>query len=215
MIAFGGAEVNQSTLIDALWPDLEGDNAQRAFQTALYRLRKFLDDDAIVFKRGRLTLDTRRVWIDSFAMDRLFQDAERVLAERSAAPAAIERVRDSAAVGLCGSIPPGGIGQLGDRATRATARPFPDALPKLARRFEAQHAWQAALRCYRRALETEPLRQDFWYRLMVCHKQLGQPAEALAVYRRCRHFLSGEPGGKPSAEIEALRTELDSIDASA
>ena len=92
---------------------------------------------------------------------------------------------------------------------------FLDALPKLARRFEAQHAWQAALRCYRRALESEPLRQDFWYRLMVCHKQLGQPAEALAVYRRCRHFLSGEPGGKPSAEIEALRTELGSIDASA
>ena len=148
-------------------------------------------------------------------MDRLFQDAERVLAERSAAPAAIERVATALLSAYVGPFLPEESGSWAIVRRERLHDHFLDALPKLARRFEAQHSWQGALRCYRRALETEPLRQDFWYRLMVCHKQLGQPAEALAVYRRCRHFLSGEPGGKPSAEIEALRTELDSTDASA
>ncbi len=213
LIAFGSAEVNQSTLIDALWPDLEGDNAQRAFQTALYRLRKFLDDDAIVFKRGRLTLDTRRVWVDSFAIDRLFQDAERVLAERSVAPAALEQLATGVLSAYSGQFLPEESGSWAIARRERLHDHFLELLPKLARRFETQHAWQSASRCYRRVLETETLRQDFWYRLMVCHKQLGERAEALAVYRRCRHFLTGELGARPSAEIEALRVELGTSDA--
>ena len=215
LIAFGGSDVNQSTLIDALWPDLEGDNAQRAFQTALYRLRKFLDEDVIIFKRGRLTLDTRRVWIDSFAIDRSFQDVERVLADRSSATDAVDAVTSSLLSAYVGPFLPEESGSWAIVRRERLHDYLLDALQRLARRFETQFAWHGAVRCYRRALEAEPLRQDFWYRLMICHKQLGQPAEALAVYRRCRQFLSTDAGSKPSAEIEALRAELSILDASA
>jgi len=39
LIAFGGTEVSAGVLIDALWPDSEGDAAYHALESALYRLR--------------------------------------------------------------------------------------------------------------------------------------------------------------------------------
>src|SRR5258708_39657307 len=43
LIAFGGTEVGAGVLIDALWPDSEGDCAYHALESALYRLRQLLD----------------------------------------------------------------------------------------------------------------------------------------------------------------------------
>ena len=40
LIAFGGTEVSAGVLIDALWPDSEGDAAYHALECALYRLRQ-------------------------------------------------------------------------------------------------------------------------------------------------------------------------------
>ena len=40
LIAFGATEVSAGVLIDALWPDSEGDAAYHALESALYRLRQ-------------------------------------------------------------------------------------------------------------------------------------------------------------------------------
>ena len=47
LIAFGGREVKEEQLCDALWPDAEGDLAHRSFETTLYRLRLLLGKEAI------------------------------------------------------------------------------------------------------------------------------------------------------------------------
>jgi DNA-binding SARP family transcriptional activator len=81
-------------------------------------------------------------------------------------------------------------------------------LHDIGRRLEAGAAWGGAIRCYRRALEIEPMTQNVWYRLMLCHQQQGEPLEALAVYDRCRKILAGSLGIRPSAEMEQLREAL-------
>src|SRR5271165_6085136 len=43
LIAFGGTEVCAGKLIDALWPDADGDAGYHALETTLYRLRRVLD----------------------------------------------------------------------------------------------------------------------------------------------------------------------------
>jgi DNA-binding SARP family transcriptional activator len=43
---------------------------------------------------------------------------------------------------------------------------------------------------------------------MIAYRERGEPAEALNVYRRCRHMLSVVLGAKPSAETEAIRATL-------
>jgi LuxR family transcriptional regulator, maltose regulon positive regulatory protein len=45
LIAFGGTEVSAGVLIDALWPDSEGDAAYHALEMTLSRLRQLLGDN--------------------------------------------------------------------------------------------------------------------------------------------------------------------------
>lgn len=72
VISFGGRDVPLTQLADAVWPDLDGDDALRAFHTALFRLRTLLvHDDVLSLSDGRLTLDRGRVWVDALVFDDL------------------------------------------------------------------------------------------------------------------------------------------------
>ena len=58
LIAFGGTEVSAGVLIDALWPDSEGDAAYHALESALYRLRQLLGArDAVRMEGGKVSLN--------------------------------------------------------------------------------------------------------------------------------------------------------------
>ncbi len=72
IIAFGGRDVKDYLLIDALWADQEGDVAHDAFRVALHRLRRLLGRvDAIVVDDGRIGLNPAVCWVDALA----FEDA--------------------------------------------------------------------------------------------------------------------------------------------
>ncbi len=209
VIAFGGSDVNQSTLIDALWPELEGDNAQRALETALYRLRKLLGDDAaIVLKSGKLTVDSSRVWVDAFAAERLLQqaDSSSLAAERDAGR--LEALATRLLSAYRGEFLPEESSAWASSRRDRLSNSLMMLLHEIGRRLEGFAAWSAAIRCYRRALEIEPMTENVWYRLMLCHQQQGEPLEAVAVYDRCRKILAGSLGIKPSAEMEKLREAL-------
>src|ERR1700692_4965771 len=65
LIAFGGTEVGAGVLIDALWPDAEGDAAYHALETALYRLRRLLGaHDAIRMEGRKVSLNRDQLWVD-------------------------------------------------------------------------------------------------------------------------------------------------------
>ena len=55
--------------------------------------------------------------------------------------------------------------------------------------------------------DIDPAAETLYLRLITCHRALGQHAEALAVYRRCRQILA-TLGVAPSREIEALGQAL-------
>jgi DNA-binding SARP family transcriptional activator len=68
--AYGGRSVAAGGVIDALWPDLEGDAAMRSLHTTLHRLRRLLDDDdAIELRHGELALTPSHCWVDLWAFD--------------------------------------------------------------------------------------------------------------------------------------------------
>ena len=60
LIAFGGRDVSEEQLSDALWPDADGDAAHSASSTTIQRLRLLIGDArAIQVKEGRVSLDPR------------------------------------------------------------------------------------------------------------------------------------------------------------
>ncbi len=79
----------------------------------------------------------------------------------------------------------------------------------LGERLQATGRWSEAVGLYERALELDNLAEGLYRGLMICHRELGQPAAALQAYRRCRELLSVVLGLAPSAETEAVRRSLD------
>ena len=74
LIAFGGLEVGAGALIDALWPDSEGDAAYHALESALYRLRQLLGTrDAIRMEGGKVSLNQDRLWVDVWEFEEELQ----------------------------------------------------------------------------------------------------------------------------------------------
>jgi DNA-binding SARP family transcriptional activator len=57
-------------------------------------------------------------------------------------------------------------------------------------------------------VQLEPYRESAHLRLMRVHAALGNRAEALKAYERCREILREELGADPSPAIEALALEL-------
>lgn len=206
LIAFGGNDVNQATLIEALWPELDGDNAQQAFETALYRLRKLLGEEApLILKDGRLTLDAPFVWVDSWTLERSLDALRSALQNSRAALADLNRGVHALYRGhfLPQETAPWALARREQLRSR-----FLHTLEQVGRHYEEQADWNHAIHSYQRGLEVEPLAETLYYRLMCCYRSLDQPAEALAVYRRCRQTLATTLGIAPSRDVETLAGAL-------
>jgi ATP/maltotriose-dependent transcriptional regulator MalT/DNA-binding SARP family transcriptional activator len=196
LIAQGGRNVDASVLTAQLWPDADGDDAKTSFDSGLYRLRKLLAvDGALTLADGRLSLNDAVVWLDVWAFEHALD----------ATPADV----DGALALYRGHF-------LGLEAPAAWALPLRDRLQaRLSRAvlargqaLEAQRGFAAARLLYERALELDNLAEAIYRRLMVCQRELGDPAGALTTYRRCRDLLSIVLGRKPAAETEAIRASL-------
>jgi hypothetical protein len=90
LIAYGGAQVSESRLTDALWPRVDGDSAHRSFTSALHRLRRLLGEDrAVLLHEGRLTLDRRYFWVDAWEFEELAAQVEA-----AAHPGSVEKLAE-------------------------------------------------------------------------------------------------------------------------
>ena len=83
LIAAGGEQVSEGKVTDALWPRIDGDSAHRSFTSTLHRLRKLLGEDrAVTLHEGRVSLDRRYFWLDTWAFEQLAADLEAASGEQ-------------------------------------------------------------------------------------------------------------------------------------
>lgn len=79
IIAFGGTQVDSLSVSEMLWPDADGDNAQQALETALFRLRKLIGKDSITVSGGKISLNKKRCWLDIWAFEQALERLEVLL----------------------------------------------------------------------------------------------------------------------------------------
>ena len=65
-----------------------------------------------------------------------------------------------------------------------------------------------AIRRAEEAVATEPFRESGYRRLMRVHAQIGNRAEAVRVYERCRKLLAAQLGVDPSTQTEAMYLDV-------
>ncbi|WP_207680905.1 BTAD domain-containing putative transcriptional regulator [Desulfonema magnum] len=212
LLAFGGREVREDQIADALWPDADGDMAHRSFATTLHRLRKLLGDHrAVKLRDGRLTLDQRYCWVDVWAFQRTFGQADAAWRKGTARADNKEVIRlaQKAIEIYKGPFLAEENSEYWTFPLRELLRSkFLRGVSKLGQYWEKDGQWGKAAECYQRGLEVDNIAEDFYRRLMICYYRLGLRAEALTVYERCKKMLSMTLGISPSSDTEAICKSL-------
>lgn len=203
LIAAGGREVDEGELTDMLWPDADGDQAHKSFETTLARLRRLLgQDEYLRYRSRRVTLNPRYCWVDSLALADL-----------------LERRKLSA---------PPEANRIGTRAIALYKGPFlrGDNLPAIITRrellkngllalvlaagrgWEEAGDWERAAGEYGAGIAMDTLAEDLYRRLMICHLKLGNHAAVATTYHRCCALLRTELGIEPSPDTTAVYTAI-------
>ncbi|NOX42186.1 MAG: hypothetical protein GXP19_00390 [Gammaproteobacteria bacterium] len=231
LIAFGGRDVSQERLSEALWPDSEGDAAHRSFDTTLHRLRKLIGNDkAIVLQEGRLSLNSDVCWVDAWAFERLQGKVESILDNTTFFNAKDDKTDEKTHLSNNPySINLEEVGLLCDQTLslyqdhflshsteeswcltyRERLRSkFIRLLRKAGRHWENNSQWYKAVDCYQRGLELDNLIEGFYQGLMNCYRQLDLNAEAIVNYNRCKENLYKYLNIKPSKTTEEIYDSL-------
>jgi ATP/maltotriose-dependent transcriptional regulator MalT/DNA-binding SARP family transcriptional activator len=201
IIAFGGREASTDTITAALWPDAEGDAARDAFDITLHRLRRLLGrENVVTLNQGKLAIDQRLCWIDSWA----FEELTSVIDTRAQSVRQIVAIAERVLQLYRGHF----LASDGEEPCIVPHRErlrwqLGRVMTLTGRALEEADALEQAETVYRRMLELEPLAEEFYRQLMLVLGRATRYAEALDVYRRCRETLSVVLGVKPSPETEA------------
>jgi DNA-binding SARP family transcriptional activator len=204
LIAFGGRDVSEQQLTEALWPDADGDAAHEACAITLHRLRKLLGhDQAISLQNNQLSLDPRYVWVDTWAFEHWLAQIDKLDSStgRHASEKAIA-LYQGAFLGKQNEAP----WTLPPRERLRTK--FLRHLVQWGRSLLQAGECEQAILVFENGLEVDALAEECYRHLMRCYQSLDRRAEAISVYQRCRKTLAAVLGISPAPETEALYQAL-------
>jgi DNA-binding SARP family transcriptional activator len=204
--------VSRDELAEELWPATVPPSWERSLSAIISKLRALLADAGLSgvdlegsFGHYRLSLPAD-AWIDVEAAGEAIDHAESAL--RAKEP------RDALGWALVAyqiSRRPFLRGDEGQWVTlkRSGLR---DVLVRAHECLSEPSIWQAepeyAVKHAKEAVALEPFRETGYQLLMRAHAAVGNRAEALRVYERCRSLLSEELGVPPSSQTEAVYLEI-------
>jgi DNA-binding SARP family transcriptional activator len=212
LIALGGHGVRAEQIGDALWPHVDADYAHKSFTATLHRLRRLLeDDDTLLLRESRLSLDPATVWVDVWALEGVLADCEQALRTPGAGqPApALRALAEEALVLYRGPFLPDESDQPSFLAYREQLRArLLRTLSRIARTWEDAGQSELALDCWLRLIDADPFYEAPYRNLMLGYQRAGELAEARGVYERLRATLAAKAKTMPSAETQAVYAGL-------
>lgn len=182
------------------WPDVLDTSARASLRNVLWTIRSALDavDGGGYLEAGR---DHVRI------TDRLPRQVDTEEFARLAGrddPEALRQCFALADAPLLSDLADDWVLEARDEYRERTA----EIAVRLAEDASGRGDPQEAVSWARQALIRMPLRESVHRLLMRCLAEAGEPAEALAAYRRCEAELSAEFGTVPSSETRALAERL-------
>ena len=204
IIAFGGHDVPEELIMDALWPNADSEAARRAFKTALHRLRHGLGEEKyILLKNGCLSLSENHCRVDVIE----FRNAAAA-AEKGDDPAK-ERIAETALRYYGGPFLPEdeGLGWSGPMRERAK-RSFIRLVGIVAGGLLEAGRYSDAARYYEDAVEADELDEGISISLMKCYALMRRKDKVAKTYRRYSDALRLRLDIGPSEEAQDLYERL-------
>ena len=215
IISLGGRDVPQERLIDALWPDAEGDNANKALEVNIYRLRNMMGiEGSIKVKAGQLSIDPDFCWTDVHALDQVYENSVMKIMNNGTGKASSMSAADARLAERVIDLYSGPFLQEDDdkdwtlQMRERVRKRVLTIISALAGSFESAGEYEQAAPLWSRGIEIDNLSEEFYQRLMACHAFLGRKAEVVRTYRKCCDALSAGLDIEPSEQTTALFKRL-------
>ena len=219
LIAFGGRDISEERISEVLWPDADGDAAHKSFEVNLVRLRKLLGGPkSINYQGGLVNIESTCCRIDALILGPVLQEAGQLwsLAERSPPGAEKEEYASKAvqkterAIEMYkGDFLPADAHHAWTVSCRVRLKSRTiQLLKRLGAHWRAAGALEKALHTYLLGLEIDDLSEELYQNLMICRHDLGQRADVVTTFDRCRQVLSSGLGISPSAATESLYRKI-------
>ncbi len=203
-LLFHGSE-SRERLSVIFWPESSAKRVRSNFHTTLYRARQALGENVILFDEGiyRLNPDLD-LWCDAHEMDELVRQA-RLMPPRDARTEDLWR----RAVALYrGNFLPSWDNEWALYRRERLFEQYIEALVGLGQCARARQDHRAALDAFRRALDSDPYREDIHRAVMQCYADLGEKKQVHDHLERLRTLLWDELALEPSVETTTLAESL-------
>ena len=192
-----------------LFNSLAGRNlAQSSFQVTLHRLRSLVGHaEALQFREGRLTLNSKYCWIDAWAFEQVLEEAENRWKE-AAFEAAVSLSEDAIRLYRGPFLEKDAEESWAISMSERLRSRFLRAVGKVGDHWRSAGEWEKARDCFQRGLDVDDLAEGFCQGLMTCYQNLGQKAEALSLYQRFEKRMKTVLGVEPTARTKGFRAAI-------
>jgi DNA-binding SARP family transcriptional activator len=198
-----GREHPREILAELFWPNRPAKNARRSLHTALWQIRRALQQAGLDPDDYLGANDLAIAWHAPF--ERFWLDVEEFEACSAAPePTALQHAVDLYRGEFLDGIYDDWCVQERDRLQERLLQ----VLGRLAGIALAEDRFAEALAYARRILQTDPLREDAYRAAMLALYQLGQRAAALDQFAACTDRLKAELDIEPSADTRALQLAI-------
>lgn len=186
------------------WPDHSPERLDAVFRSTLYRLRRVIYRDCIVFEDGLYRFN----WEIKYRYDvHQFEDLLDKSKQEKNLSQYIVQLEESITI-YKGDYLQGVYHDWADtERTRLRAR-YRSAIMDLASIFEKEKKYLHAIQLFQQLLIEDPFNETVHVELMQCYYRLGDRAAAIKQYQNCVTMLREELGLTPSPETQAVYNKI-------
>ncbi|MGQ9599543.1 MAG: tetratricopeptide repeat protein [Anaerolineae bacterium] len=191
---------------EKFWPEHDPLRLDGIFRSTLYRLRRTLFRESVIFEDGlyRFNWETN-YWFDVQVFEQLVDRSEQECSRDRLK--GIQLLEEALALYRGEYLE--GVGYEWCMLERERLhRRFLTALETLARLYADQRQLEQAIEVYQRLLAQDPYREAAYRELMVCYYRLGDRAAAIRKYQECVRVLREELGLSPDPETEKVYLDI-------
>ena len=215
IVSYGGQSIPKEILIDELWEEEKPQAAEKNFKTTLQRLRKSLEPSIhkdfsssyIHLHDNLVLLDPELCQVDAdqfLSLLKTAEDREKKGDVKGALPLYIEAAEIYKGEFLPEELYP----PWADKKREELRWKYIELLNKMANLYERQGAMKKAVDCFKKAIQTDPLLEEFYQKLMTLYSNKGMNNDALKTYEECKKALKKGLKSKPDLTTVAIHNKV-------
>lgn len=196
--------VRREQVGDLFWPDLPPSRMNSVFHTVLYRLRRALFNDCVVYQDGRYRLNEQVYWwYDVREFERLLDEARKVEDPQER----IARYQEALALYRGDYLEEFYSDWCQQERERLRER-YMAAAMQLADLYLEQGEPELAIGVCQSVLARDRYQERAYHRLIRAHAAMGDRTAAIKAYRQCVDLLREDLGLDPLPETEELYRQI-------